>query len=359
MDLNKNIQKSVKYLKKFCKKNKFDENNSNNFIYVFILYLQLKYKINVGLKVNNEKNDITLFGCLKSLYSNISREDAKEKLFTEKNEILYDIFYISDKKDTKNILKRLMSEVYSTDYVNLNVEILDYLGNTTANITYINLAYGLIWLKEINPDLKIPSKFINLLTQRLIEIARNNEDKPRYTNTEAVFILFMLYRILHFNNLDVWLSNFTEKQQNDGRWTNGYNSYFIDDIELYDSYHTVMATLVMLEYQVLEEYKNLNLNIEPPVETNITIESEQSLDLEENKEILNELPDMKNDNQIPNLIENFSMPEKENYFLNFEKVIPLNNKYSIHYNIYNVTFLVILIFLFFYAEKIRNPSLPV
>ena len=188
----------------------------------------------MGLNVNNENAKITLYGCVKSLYSNISKEDAKENLFTEKNGILFDIFFIHDETQTKSILKRLMSEIYSTDYINLNVEILDYLGNTTADITYINLGYGLIWLKEINPNLKIPSKFINLITDRLIKIAETNSDKPRYSNTESVLILFMLNRILHFTNLDKWISKFVKKQQNDGRWTNGYNSYFIDDIELYD-----------------------------------------------------------------------------------------------------------------------------
>ena len=93
MDLNKNIQKSIKYLKKYSKKNKFNEKNTNNFIHVFLLYLQLKYKIKMGLNVNNEDSKITIYGCIKSLYSKISKEDAKENLFTEKNGILFDIFF--------------------------------------------------------------------------------------------------------------------------------------------------------------------------------------------------------------------------------------------------------------------------
>ena len=49
------------------------------------------------------------------------------------------------------------------------------------------------------------------------------------------------------------------------------------------------------------------------------------------------------DNEIPNIIEGFEN-NKTNIF-ELEKVIPLTKKYTIHYNIYNVTFLISLIFL--------------
>ena len=63
------------------------------------------------------------------------------------------------------------------------------------------------------------------------------------------------------------------------------------------------------------------------------------------------------DYEQSNLIENFSNKKNVEFeLLNYEKVVPINQKYSIHYNIYNVSFLIILIFLFFYANKIGRPS---
>ena len=56
MDLTKNIQRSIKFLKKFSKKNKFSEKQNKNFIHVFLLYGQLKYNINLGLNVNDKNN---------------------------------------------------------------------------------------------------------------------------------------------------------------------------------------------------------------------------------------------------------------------------------------------------------------
>ena len=251
MDIDKKINKSIKFLQKYTKNNKISDNDKN-FVFVFLLYCQLKYKIKFNL--NTEQNiEPKLFDCCKYLYSNINQEELETSLF-EENEILYEIFKIRERSNTKKSLKKIISKVNSINYINLNIEILDYLGNVSSDVDIINCGYGLIWLKEINPDLKISKKFYKAVS--LLRSSTETKENLRYTNSEAVLILFLLNKILYMPELDEWIKNFYSQQKIDGRWTNGYNSYFIDNVELYDTYHTVVGLLILLEYKTLQHYKN-------------------------------------------------------------------------------------------------------
>ena len=186
----------------------------------------------------------------------------------------------------------------------------------------------------------ISKKFYKALVALLIEVAQRKKDNLRYTNSEAVLILFILNKILYMPEINKWVENLCSKQKIDGRWTNGYNSYFIDNIELYDTYHTVVGLLILLEFKTLEHYKNKDF------------EEEENLIEDEgpNTEIKLEKPNIKFlDNEIPNIIEGFE--NKNSNIFEFEKVVPLSDKYTVHYNIYNVSFLVFLIFLIYYVNK--------
>ena len=353
MEINKKVKKVIKFLEKFSKNNKFNINDENsNHIHVFLLYAQLKYNLNMGFNVKFDEKP-TLFNCLKYLYSDLNMEKAKDLLFPEEDEILLKIFYLKNVKDTKNLLKMLISNFNSINYVNINIEILDYLGNTTTNVQCINIGYGLVWLKSINPNLKIPKKFLKALTISLIDIANKNLHNIRYTNSEAVLILFMINRILYFKDLDNWINNFLSKQKQDGRWTNGFNSYFIDDTDKYDAYHSIIGLLVLFEYQTLLEYKNMKA---PSPQEIIELEEESETESIVEEDVTGYKP---YENEQKNLIEDFTnFNDKSKKFLEFEKIIPINQKYSIHYNIYNVTFLIILIFLLYYASKLGR-QLPI
>ena len=46
MEINKNIKRSLKYLKKYYEKNKFSIKKNNIFIHPFLLYIQKKYILN-------------------------------------------------------------------------------------------------------------------------------------------------------------------------------------------------------------------------------------------------------------------------------------------------------------------------
>ena len=335
MNIDKKIKKSIKYLQKYSKNNKFSSKETNNFIHIFLLYCQIKYNFNFNVNTNNLKIEPNIFDCCKFLYSNLKDEQLKNEIF-EDSPILYDIFKVSNKSETKSLLKKLINKLYSINYVNVNIEILDYLGNATNDIEIINCGYALIWLKEINPNLKIPSKFIKILIKLLQDVANKNKNNLRYSNSEAVLILFLLNKILYMENCQSWVKTFCSLQKNDGRWTNGFNSYFIDNTELYDSYHTVIGLMVLLEYKTLLQYKE-----------NIDILDKDILDKDIlDKDILDKPNIVFNENEIPNIIEGF---DNKNYnIFELEKVVPLNNKYTIHYNIYNVGFLLFIIFIVYY-----------
>ena len=337
MDLDKKINKSIKFLQKYTKNNKKSEED-HNFVYVFLLYCQIKYKIKFDI-VKNVNIEPKLFDCCRYLYADMKTEDLKNNLF-EENSILYNIFNIKNKNDAKKNLKDIISKINSINYININIEILDYLGNVSSDVDIINCGYGLLWIKEINPNIRISKRFYKALIKLLIETAERQKENLRYTNSEAVLILFLLNKILFMPNLDNWIKNFCEKQKIDGRWTNGYNSYFIDNVEQYDTYHTVIGLLILLEYKTIQTYKN----IEVEEENIIDDENPKEEKSDTNQKITFE------ENEIPNIIEGFENKNIKNIF-EFEKTVKLNDKYTMHYNIYNVTFLIFLIFVICYLNK--------
>ena len=88
----------------------------------------------------------------------------------------------------------------------------------------------------------------------------------------------------------------------DGRWTNGYNSYFIDNVELYDVYHSIIGLLILLEYKTIQHYKNKDFEEE----------NENIIEDEFYKEEELEKPLVKiNENEIPNIIEGFQKHDSQ------------------------------------------------
>ena len=51
MDIDKKINKSIKFLKKYAKNNKMSDNDTN-FVFVFLLDCQIKYKIKFDINTN-------------------------------------------------------------------------------------------------------------------------------------------------------------------------------------------------------------------------------------------------------------------------------------------------------------------
>ena len=334
MNIDKKINKTLKFLKKNSKLYP-NEEIDKSFIKVFLLYTQVKYDLNLGIKTPKDLGT-KLYNCFRYIYRNKTIDELKEEVF-EDNDILLKIFTHNKKFDPDETLKKIVDKIYSINYVNTHIEILDYLGNTSQTIEIINYSYALIWLKELNPNLKISNRFIKILTKHLIDIAENKKEELRYSNTEATLLLFLLNRIIYFPNIHKWIQNLLNLQKGDGRWSNGYNSYFIDDTQLYDSYHTILALNVMLEYKTLIHY------LEEKNKEKETLEEEEYIEEKT-------LPKIKFDeNEIPNIIEEFSNPTKS--LFEIEKVMKINEKYTLHYNIYNVSFLLSIIFIFYYLNR--------
>ena len=64
------------------------------------------------------------------MYKGLKQEELETTLFYD-NQILLDIYNIKNKSETKENLKVIMNKINSINYINLNIEILDYLGNVS------------------------------------------------------------------------------------------------------------------------------------------------------------------------------------------------------------------------------------
>ena len=143
---NKNIDKKIirayEILKKFIKSNKFKQKKINNFIYIYLLYIQNNYNLDFNFK--DQTKEKTIYKCLKSLYSDFSEKKAKSLLFP-KDTLLLDIFVNGEKFKPEKYIQKLTDTIYTNHYVNINIEILDYLGNSNKDTKIINNTLCLIF----------------------------------------------------------------------------------------------------------------------------------------------------------------------------------------------------------------------
>lgn len=373
---NKNIDKKIirayEILKKFNKSNKFKQKKINNFIYVYLLYIQNNYNLDFHFKDRTKEK--SLYKCLKSLYSDFSGKKVKSILFP-KDPLLLDIFVNGEKFKPEKYLQKLTDTIYSNNYINLNVEILDYLGNSNKDTKIINNTLCLIFFKELYPNIPIDKQLINHLVKTLITMANitNNINKTgenivKYTNTHAIFLLILLKKISHFKDLDTWIYHLLDNQLNNGKWNNGFNSYFASNPELLDIVHTALATIVLLEYKTITVHKQYIL----PNDTDSETEDEENV---KDKEIKENVKENVKDNEIKNVKENVKDKETKNIenFVNkelinkkeilekkqiIEKFDQINTQnrgsYYFNFNVYNITLLILTIILTFFLLQLNK-----
>ena len=379
---NKNIDKKIirayEILKKFNKSNKFKQKKINNFIYVFFLYIQNNYNLDFHFK--DKTNEKSLYKCIKSLYSDFSEKKAKSILFP-KDPLLLDIFVNGEKFKPEKYLQKLTDTIYANNYINLNVEILDYLGNSNKDTKIINNTLCLIFFKELYPNIPIDKQLINHLVKTLITMANitNNINKTgdnivKYTNTHAIFLLILLKKISHFKHLDTWIYHLLDNQLNNGKWNNGFNSYFASNPELLDIVHTALATIVLLEYKTITVHKQYILPNDTDSETddeeNVKDnEIKENVKDNENKNVKdNEIKEIKENIKETKNIENFvnkelinkkEILEKKQIIEKFDQInTPNKGSYYFNFNVYNITLLILTIILIFFLlqlnKKIKN-----
>jgi hypothetical protein len=332
--IDKKILKAYELLKIYVKKNKFKKKKVNSFIYVYLLYIQNNYDLDFHFK--DQSKEKTLYKCLKSLYSDLSRNKAKKLLFSDED-FLLDLFVNDKKLNSKKFLHKLTDAIYSNSYISINIQLLDYLGNNQKDIDVINSGLCLIFFKELYPDIEIEKGVIKHMVKTLCNLANitNNTDKNKniikYTNTHAILLLILLGKLDCVEDLKEWIQLLMDNQMNNGKWNNGFNSYFASDPENLDLVHTAIGLIVLLEYKVHLQHKvfiEYDKNIDNKNETDINDENkydDENIE-EKNKKSKNITMEEKNE-----LIEKFSNIE--------------NNKYELNFNIYNISLTVITLLL--------------
>ena len=348
--MNKNLDikiiKAYEYLYKYIKSNKFKTKKVNNFIYVHLLYIQNNYNLNFRFKDQTKKK--SLYACLKSLYKDLNDKKVKNQLFPD-DEMLLQIYLNNEKMKPKKYLQKLQDKIYSNSYVNINIQILDYLGNSEKDNSIINHTLCLIFFMELYPEIPIDKKLLKHVVETLKQMSTiMDKDQVKYTNTFAIFLLIQLKKINSFPDLGTWIENLLKKQLTNGKWSNGFNSFLASSPELLDLTHTALALIVMLEYQVILKHKELIEN--------------KKLNNSDKEENLSNKENLNNDNEI---IENFE--DNINYFYNKKEIMErfdnINKKnkgyYYINFNIYNILLIIIticLIYLLFSLKKSNHQS---
>ena len=141
----------------------------------------------------------------------------------------------------------------------MNIEFIDYFGKASNDIEIINTAFCLYIFTKQFPDIKVNRKLFRTIVKSLIKVIEPKNNQIKYTNTNALVILFLLGKVREYENLDNYIIQFCNNQQENGKWINGFNSYFVKNTDTFDILHTCFGLIVLMEYKMLDVYKKLNM----------------------------------------------------------------------------------------------------
>ena len=217
----------------------------------------------------------TLFyECLNSLYQDIPLKKIKSFLFPD-DKLLGDIFFLKDDFNIEKFLVRLEEMTYSLNYVNTNIQIVDYLGNTDNDINVVKIGFCLLLFKEQFPLIKVNSQLQKNIISNLVKTAQPKRGEINYINSNSVLLLFLLKKVDKIN-VESFFTLLLQQQQGNGIWSSGFNGYLVDNASELDILHTTICLINLLEYQVykkiaiksplLEKEKEININIKKPDE---------------------------------------------------------------------------------------------
>ena len=341
--VSKQILKSYTVLKQYTDNNKFSHKKNNNFIYLYLLYIQNKYDLNFNLKSYTKETKFSK--CLQSLYKKNSNEKNKRLLF-EKGDLIGNLFFRSDNFKLERFLLKLEEELSSINYVSSNIEFLDYLGNTSNDMKIINSAFCLILLKEYYPEIKISKNITKTIYSHLLKAITITKNGPKYTNTQCLLALIILKKQNLFNGLDNFIDELLKIQLPNGSFPNGYNSYFISNPNDMNILHTALALIVLLEYQTfnsIEKVKEKKINSDLKLKTKKEKKSDNQIKNENENENNNKNKNKKKE-KVKETIEGF-----EN-LLNKDK----EGKYYFDLNFHNTTAILIIILVLMNINKLKN-----
>ena len=186
-------------------------------------------------------------------------------------------------------------------------------------------------------------------------INKTGENIVKYTNTHAIFLLILLKKISHFKDLDTWIYHLLDNQLNNGKWNNGFNSYFASNPELLDIVHTALATIVLLEYKTITVHKQYIL----PNDIESELDGEENVKDNEIKNVKENVKDKETKN-IENfvnkeLINKKEIMEKKQIIEKFDQInTPNKGSYYFNFNVYNITLLILTIILIFFLLQLNK-----
>lgn len=353
MTINKKIFKSYDILYKYNQNNKFTPKKNRSFIHLYLSFLQNKYKFNFELPKNSKQ--ILFSEILNSLYQEIPIRKLKGFLFPD-DKLLADIFCLDTKFSIDKFLAKLEENTYTLNYVNTNIQIVDYLGNTDNDISVVKVGFCLLLFQEQFPLIKVNSKLHKNIVSNLVKTAQPIKGQLNYINSQAVLILFLLGKINKFDGLKDYIKLLLASQQNNGLWHSGYNSYLVENSGELDVLHTSLGLINLLEYQ-----------IQQTLETKIVKESKVENEIVDHKKIK---PDIKlekvkveKDNTInpsPNITEEFSNPKKNKkqkhleIMERFDNINDISNSnFYLDLNFYNTTLILLLVLIAVNIPRIK------
>lgn len=348
-NVSKAILKSYNVLKQYTKNNKFNYKKSNNFIYLYLLYIQNKYQLD--FKIKGFTKEIKFSKCLQSLYKKNSDEKNKRLLF-EKSNLIGTLFFKSENFKLERFLLKLEEDLSSINYVSSNIEFLDYLGNTSNDVKIINSAFCLILLKEYYPEIKISKTISKTIYNNLVKSIGIDKTGIKYTNTQCLLSLILLKKHHLYSDFDTYINQLIEFQLPNGSFPNGYNSYFISNPNEMNILHTALALIVLLEYQTInsvEKIKNKKL-------LNNKTKQNEDTKSKENKEMKSKEDKNINDNNNDISIKKKEVKETIEGFENLINKTSEGN-YYFDLNFYNTTAIMIIILILMNLDKLKNIKL--
>ena len=349
-NLSKYIIKSHNALKQYSKNNKFSYKKNNNFIHFYLLYIQNKYNLDFGLKGYTKETKFSKI--LRNLYKKNS-DQKNIKLLFNKSDILGELFFKSENFKLERYLLKLEEQLSSINYVNSNIQILDYLGNTNNDVQIISCAFCLILLKEYFPEIKIAKSLTNTIYENLLKSINNG---IKYTNTQSLLCLILLKKYKLIDNFDSLIQKIINLQLPNGSFPNGYNSYLVINANELNILHTCFVLIILLEYKTIYSIDKIKEKNKPKdVKTKGTIEKSNKP-----KDVKTKGTKLKsNKNNIA-----FDLTEKEKKqkediketIEGFENIINTNQQQSYYFdlNFHNTVAILIIILILMNLNKIKK-----
>lgn len=336
MTITKKILKTYKTLYKYNKNNKFSQKKNRSFIHMYLLLLQNKYRFNFDFK--NYPKSLTLHECVKDLYEGVSSRQKRNLLFPD-DKMLADIFFLKDDFDIEKYLRRLEEFTYNLNYVNTNIQIVDYLGNTENDVTVTKVGLCVLVFMQQFPLIKINSRLMKNVINHLCRTAKPIHGNLTYINSQSIMILQQMNKLHKFDGYEDYIKLVVLSQDTNGLWSSGYNSYLVSNSQELDILHSSVVMLNLLDYQIWKTAQLLK-NPSPSPSPDIS----KKLDTSKN----NSSPEEKN--KVVETFENKIKKKKNNKkkhrntIERFDDLRGLTgNKFYFDLNFYNTTLILVCI----------------